>query len=110
MELTPSALALLGLLLAGWVFGAAWLVLAAQKRARLAQSARSNARRLSRMIDDSPAIPLLVKSDGRIEGPERLASWLGLDHLPHYLSELAEDPHWIKFIKFSMTRSTSTLG
>ncbi len=91
MELTPSALALLGLLLAGWIFGAAWLVLAAQKRARLAQSARSNARRLTRMIDDSPAIPLLVKSDGRIEGPERLAAWLGLDRLPHFLSELSDN-------------------
>ncbi len=88
MELSPSALALIGLLLAGWTFGAVWVVVAAQKRARQARSARTTARRLSRMIDDSPAIPLLVRGDGRLEGPERLAAWLGLPKMPGFLSEL----------------------
>ena len=88
MELSPVALVLLGLLLAAWTFGAVWLVLAAQARARQARAARSTARRLGRMIEDSPAIPLLVKADGKIEGPERLAAWLGLDSLPGFLSEL----------------------
>ena len=88
MELSPTALVLLGLLLAGWTFGAVWLVLAAQGRARQARGSRSTARRLTRMIEDSPAIPLLVKSDGKIEGPDRLAAWLGLDTLPGFLSEL----------------------
>ena len=40
------------------------------------------------MIDDAPAIPLIVRSDGRIEGPERLAGWLGLARLPDFLTEL----------------------
>jgi signal transduction histidine kinase len=88
MELSPVQLVLLGLLLAGWTFGAVWLVLAAQARARQAAAARGTARRLTRMIEDSPAVPLLVKADGKIEGPERLAAWLGLDALPGYLSEL----------------------
>jgi len=89
MVLSPVALVLLGLLLAGWTFGAVWLVLAAQRRARQARTARSTARRLTRMIDDSPAVPLLVRADGKIEGPERLAGWLGLDRLPGFISELA---------------------
>ena len=88
MELSPVALVLLGLLLAAWTFGAVWLVLAAQGRARQARATRGTARRLTRMIDDSPAIPMLVKADGKIEGPERLAAWLGLDRLPGFLSEL----------------------
>jgi len=88
MELSSTALVLLGLLLAGWTFGAVWLVLAAQGRARQARGARNTARRLTRMIEDSPAIPLLVKADGKIEGPDRLAAWLGLDTLPGFLSEL----------------------
>ncbi|HYD23504.1 MAG TPA: PAS-domain containing protein [Croceibacterium sp.] len=88
MELSPVALVLLGLLLAAWTFGAVWLVLVAQARARQARAARSTARRLTRMIDDSPAVPLLVKADGKIEGPERLAAWLGLGQLPGFLSEL----------------------
>jgi signal transduction histidine kinase len=88
MELSPVALVMLGLLLAAWTFGAVWLVLAAQGRARQARAARGTARRLGRMIEDSPAIPLLVKADGKIEGPERLAAWLGLDNLPGFISEL----------------------
>ena len=47
-----------------------------------------NARRLARMIDESPAIPLLVRTDGRIEASQRLAHWLGLERVPDYLSEL----------------------
>ena len=88
MELSPIALVLLGLLLAAWTFGAVWLVLAAQGRARQARAARGAARRLGRMIEDSPTIPLLVRTDGKIEGSDRLAAWLGLDSLPGFLSEL----------------------
>ncbi len=90
MELSPTALALLGLLLAAWTFGAIWLVIAAQNRARDARGAQKNLRRLSRLIEESPAVPLLVKSDGKLEGSDRLAAWLGLDALPDYLSELAQ--------------------
>ena len=88
MEVSPTALVLLGLLLAGWTSAAAWLALAARQRARQATAARSTARRLTRMIEDSPAVPMLVKADGKIEAPERIASWLGLEHMPGYLSEL----------------------
>jgi len=88
MELSPTALALLGLLLAAWTAGAVWLVIGSLRRARSARSARNTVRRLTRMIDDSPAIPLLVKADGKIEGPDRLAAWLGLDNLPGFLTEL----------------------
>lgn len=86
--MTPTALALLGLLLAAWTAGAIWQVVTSLRRARAARTARSAMRRLSRMIDDSPAVPLLVRADGKIEGPDRLAAWLGLDRLPGFLSEL----------------------
>ena len=91
MTLSSTALVLLGLLLAAWTFGAAWLALAAMQRARQAKAARSTARRLTRMIEDSPAAPLLVKADGKIEAPERIAAWLGLERMPGYLSELGGD-------------------
>ena len=88
MEFTPVALVLLGLLLAAWTFAAAWLALAASNKARQARAARSTARRLARMMDDSPAVPMIVRADLKIEGPEKLAGWLGLERLPDYLSEL----------------------
>lgn len=89
MELSATALVLIGLLLAAWTAGAAWLMIAAGAKAKVAEQSRKAARRMARMIDEAPAIPLLVRADGRIEGSERLAGWLGIENLPEYLSELS---------------------
>lgn len=88
MMLDQTALVLVGLLLAAWTVAAAWAILAARARQRRAEAGLRNARRLARMVDESPAIPLLVRADGRIEASQRLAQWLGLDGVPQYLSEL----------------------
>lgn len=90
MTLEPVQLVLIGLLLAVWTLGAGVMVLRSQRQASKADTVRRAARRLSRMVDESPAVPLLVRTDGRIEAPERLAAWLGLDRVPGYLSELDE--------------------
>lgn len=89
MQFSPTALALIGLLLAAWVAGASWLMISAGAKARRAEASRKAARRMVRMIDESPAIPLIVRVDGRIEGSERLAGWFGLKKLPSYLTDLA---------------------
>ncbi len=88
MPLDQTALVLLGLLLAGWTLAAAGVMLAARARVRRAEAGQRNARRLARMVDESPALPLLVRSDGKIEAPPKLAGWLGLDAVPQFLSEL----------------------
>jgi len=79
---------LLGLLLASWTMAAAWAFVAARIRQRRAKTTQRSARRLARMVEESPALPLLVRSDGRIEASPRLAQWLGLEGVPQYLSEL----------------------
>ncbi|MFN2100919.1 PAS-domain containing protein [Altererythrobacter sp. MF3-039] len=89
MEFSSTALVAVGLVLAVWTGVAAWLMIAASSKARSAEAARKVARRLGRMIEEAPAVPLTVRADGRIEAPDRLARWLGLDSLPPYLSELA---------------------
>lgn len=88
MEFSPTALALIGLVLAAWTVAAALMMLRAANRARRFDAMRQATRRLNRMLDEAPAIPLLVRVDGRIEAPDRLAGWLGLESLPPYLSEL----------------------
>ncbi|MEP5939178.1 MAG: PAS-domain containing protein [Erythrobacter sp.] len=88
MEFSPTALALIGLVLAAWTVAAALLMIRAAASARRFEAVRNATRRLNRMLDEAPAIPLLVRVDGRIEAPDRLARWLGLDSLPAYLSEL----------------------
>ena len=88
MLLNQTGLTLIGLLLAGWTVAAGWAILRSRQRVRKAESLQRNARRLNRMVDESPALPLLVRADGRIEAPQRLAQWLGLDAVPQFLSEL----------------------
>ena len=88
MFLNQTASVLIALLLAAWTVAAAWAVLAARARQRRADASLRLARRLGRMIEDSPALPMIVRADGRIEGPARLAGWFGFPAMPGYLSEL----------------------
>ncbi|WFL76841.1 PAS-domain containing protein [Altererythrobacter arenosus] len=88
MELSLTALALMGLLLAAWTVGAAVMMVRASKRVERHDAIKKSMRRMSQMLDEAPAVPLLVRADGKIEAPERLARWLGLEKMPQYLSEL----------------------
>jgi signal transduction histidine kinase len=88
MDLTRFLPLVIGVLLGGWTMAAAWAVLTARARQNRAESQLRTARRLGRMVEESPALPLLVRTDGRIEASPRLAQWLGLDSVPQYLSEL----------------------
>lgn len=88
-DVSPAFIVIVGLMLALWTAGAGWVMLRASARASQGEGARKTARRLAQMIEDAPAIPLLVRADGRIEASDRLAGWLGLDRMPQYLAELA---------------------
>ena len=88
MIFSPLAVVLLALLLAAWMVAALWAIVAARGRQRRAEAGQGRSRRLARMVDESPALPLLVRADGRIEAPQRLAGWLGLSAVPQFLSEL----------------------
>ncbi|MEL7444892.1 MAG: PAS-domain containing protein [Pseudomonadota bacterium] len=88
MELTPTVLAIIGLVLAAWTVGAAMLMVRSASKTRRTKALQTSLRRMQTMLDVAPAIPVLVRVDGRIEAPERLARWLGLESMPKYISEL----------------------
>ncbi|QIQ86268.1 PAS domain-containing sensor histidine kinase [Erythrobacter sp.] len=89
MELTPLALVLIGLLLAAWTVGAAVVVLRASAKTTRMRALQKSMKRMQHLLDVAPAVPMLVRVDGRVEGPDRLARWLGFEKMPGYLSELA---------------------
>ncbi len=91
MEFSPLALIGIALLLAGWTIAAVVVVLRSNSKTRRSKALQTSFRRMQHMLDVSPSVPLLVRVDGRIEAPERLARWLGLDEMPSYLTELAGD-------------------
>ncbi|WP_373489166.1 PAS-domain containing protein [Blastomonas sp.] len=82
---------LVATVLALWTAVAIWALSSGLAMRRAASTSRRQMRRLSRLIETAPAVPLIVRSDLRIEGPERVARWLGLDRLPPYLGELSQD-------------------
>ncbi|RGP40820.1 Sensor protein DivL [Altererythrobacter insulae] len=92
MEFSPTALALIGLLLAAWTVGAALLMIRAAQRSQKFESLKRYSARLTGMMDEAPAIPMLVRADGKLEVHERLSGWLGLDAAPKFLSELHGGP------------------
>ena len=89
MEISGLALVGIALLLAGWTLAAAVVMLRATAAMRRTRSAKVMQARLQHLLDIAPAVPLLVRVDGRIEGPDRLARMLGLERMPRFLSELA---------------------
>ena len=89
MDVTPLSLVLIALVLAAWAVGAGVVVLRASRSARRAKAMRTGLKRMQTLLDVAPALPLLVRVDGRIEAPDRLARMLGLAAMPQYLSELA---------------------
>jgi signal transduction histidine kinase len=90
MDWPPFALVVIALLLAAWMVGAALVILRASASMRRAKALKLSLKRMQHLLDVGPAVPLLVRADGRIEAPEKLARMLGLARMPRYLSELAE--------------------
>ena len=76
-------------MLAAWTAGAAVVILRANRGMKRAKALKSSLKRMQALLDISPALPLLVRVDGRIEAPDKLARLLGLATIPKYLSELA---------------------
>lgn len=89
MDVSPLSLVLIALVLAAWTVGAALVVVRANQGMKRAKALKSSLRRMQTLLDVAPALPLLVRVDGRIEAPDKLARLLGLGTIPKYLSELA---------------------
>lgn len=89
MDATPLSFVLVALMLAAWTVGAALVILRANRGIRRAKALKSSLKRMQALLDVAPAQPLLVRVDGRVEAPEKLARLLGLAAMPKYLSELA---------------------
>ncbi|WP_417609106.1 ATP-binding protein [Parasphingorhabdus sp.] len=81
---------ILGLILAAWLGAAAWAIWSGLAMKAKAESTLRQSGRLGRLLETSPALPLLVRSNGKLEASQRLMHWLGFDHLPAHISELHE--------------------
>lgn len=79
---------LAGLALAVLVGIAIWLLYTGLRARREAAEAFEANARLEAMLASAPALALIVRADGRVECPPRLADWLGLTTTPRYIDDL----------------------
>ncbi|MBB4641630.1 PAS domain-containing sensor histidine kinase [Rhizorhapis suberifaciens] len=90
LALSTTTMAALGVVAALWLFGAVWALYAGLSMRRRSAFAAEQADRLALLLESAPALPVLVRADGRIEAPDRLAGWLGLESVPKFVSQLTE--------------------
>ena len=81
-------IALMGLLMAAWLVAASvaiWLGLSMRQQAKrtLKQTAR-----LSRLLETAPAVPVIVRGDGKLEASDSLARMMGFERQLTQLSDL----------------------
>ena len=89
VTLSASAAALLAVFAGGWLAVALWATLRGRRTAVLASAQRRDMARLSGLLASGPAVPLVVRRDGTLEGGgDRLAALLGIESLPRRFAEL----------------------
>ncbi len=89
LTLSHGVATLMGAVLALWLGVAAWALISGLRLRQRARFSTEQADRLAQLIDSAPTLPLMVRNDGRIEAPERLAHWLGLPKVPNFLTDLS---------------------
>jgi len=88
LTLSPTALAGIALFCGGWLAVALWATALGLGRARAAAGRIDSTRHHEALLAASPAMPLVVHRDGRLEEAERVAWALGLGRAPERLAEL----------------------
>lgn len=82
---------LVGIICAIWTVVAAYFIWAGIMMRRKAVRTLQQTSRFGRLLETAPAIPIIVKGDGRFEATDRFARWIGLDRKIDYIADLAAD-------------------
>lgn len=88
VEVSGTVMILAGAVLALWLAAGIWAMATGLRMRRQSLFQREQADRLAGLLQSAPAIPVLVRGDGHIEAPVRLANWLGRESVPAFVSEL----------------------
>src|SRR3546814_17773090 len=81
-------MAVLCVIMALWLVGAAWAIYSGFAMRRRSAVTAEQADRLTTLLESAPALPVVVRADGRIDAPDRLAGLLGLEKVPKFISPL----------------------
>jgi signal transduction histidine kinase len=82
---------MIGLLLALWMVGATIAIWQGLSLRRQALKSLRQTARLNRLMETAPAVPVVVRGDGKVEGSDRFAQMMGLDRPVELLSQLVQN-------------------
>jgi len=85
---STTTLSLVGAALALAIVGACWILYTGLRARSAAAATLANNDKLDALLSSGPALAMVVRADGRLELPDRLADWLGLVPPPKFLAEL----------------------
>lgn len=88
IALSTTAAVLLGVVVACLVVGGAAMLFHGLRARRAASGEGHAVRRLQALIASAPMQAMVVRIDGQVELPDRLAGWFGLQSVPRYLVDL----------------------
>ena len=91
LTLSTGSAVFIGAVMALWFGGAAWAVVTGLGLRRRALFATTQADRLAALLDTAPALPVVVRADGRVEAPARIADWLGLARPPGFMADFTTE-------------------
>lgn len=80
--------ALIGLLFGAWLIAAGYAIWTGLKMRRRAQATTRQTTKLSRLMETGPAVPVIVRADGKLEASDKFCRMFGLDRLPPTMNEL----------------------
>lgn len=86
--LESTTMLTIGVLLALWTLAAGWGLARGLSQQRRAGFVTRRAEQLAALVDLAPALPLIVRADGRLEGPGAVAPLFGLERLPDTIDGL----------------------
>lgn len=91
IQLSALAAMLVGAVLALLIGGAAWALFAALRLRAQGRAAIVAQSRLEALLAAAPALTMVVRADGRLDMPVRLADWLGFAKPPQFIDDLTGD-------------------
>ncbi|CAN5381822.1 PAS domain-containing sensor histidine kinase [soil metagenome] len=87
--LSSAGVAVAGAMIAALIAASAYALFTGLRARREAAESFASGDRLAALLESAPALAMIVRTDGRVEMPERLSDWLGFARKPSHLSELA---------------------
>ncbi len=89
IEISPLVAIAVGSVLALLIAVASWILFVALRARGQGEAAMAGESRVEALLASSPAVAMIVRTDGRLEMPDRLADWLGFAQPPRFLADLA---------------------